>query len=38
MMHCHVCDEDVPLDVFDDHVRSTHPDAWPISDHVEVCA
>jgi hypothetical protein len=31
-MHCHPCDEHIPLDVFDDHVRVIHPHAWPIDD------
>jgi hypothetical protein len=30
MMHCHVCDEDIPLDRIDNHARLFHPDAWPI--------
>jgi hypothetical protein len=36
MMHCHVCDEDVPLGDILNHVRLFHPDAYPISDHVEI--
>lgn len=32
MMHCHVCDEDVPLDRIDNHTRLFHPHAWPIDD------
>lgn len=36
MMHCHVCDEDVPLDEIINHVRLFHPDAYPVSDHIEV--
>jgi hypothetical protein len=35
MMHCHVCDEDVPLDEIANHVRLFHPHAWPI-DHVDI--
>lgn len=38
MMHCHVCDEDIPLDEFYGHVRELHPHAWPISEQVEVAA
>lgn len=36
MMHCHVCDEDVPLDETANHVRLFHPDAHPIAEPVEV--
>jgi hypothetical protein len=28
-MHCHVCDEHVPLPEVLDHVRLFHPDATP---------
>jgi hypothetical protein len=38
MMHCHICVEDVPLGEFGNHVRLFHPDAWPISETVEVAA
>jgi hypothetical protein len=35
MMHCHVCDEDIPLSEIVNHVRLFHPDAYPIADRVE---
>jgi hypothetical protein len=36
MMHCHVCDEDVPLAEIVNHVRLFHPDAYPIAERVEI--
>lgn len=36
MMHCHVCDEDVPLTEIVNHVRLFHPDAYPVAEHVEI--
>lgn len=35
MMWCYVCQETVPMDELDNHVRLFHPDAWPITTTVE---
>lgn len=36
VMHCHVCVEGVPLVDIVNHVRLFHPDAYPISERVEM--